>query len=99
MICWRSDLIFHNLQSASDHFTSKVESTMLKLKIGNSWTVIAGVYRPPSVNIQIWKQELLKLFECASSHAHDMLFLGDFNCDLLHADNKPEAKELSDLSV
>ena len=26
-----------------------------------------------------------------------MLFLGDFNCDILHADNKPEAKELSDL--
>ena len=35
MFFWRTDLTSHNLQSVSDHITSKVESIMFKLKIGN----------------------------------------------------------------
>ena len=34
---------------------------------------------------------------CALSHANNVLFLGDLNCDILHPDHKLKGKDLFDL--
>lgn len=88
MIYWSSDLIFKHVN----------EALMLKLKVGRSWLMVAGVYKPLSLKFCKWKEELFKLFEHATSACEDILVLGDLNCDILRPlDNGGEGRHLLDM--
>ena len=45
-------------------------------KVGRSWLMVTGVYKPPSLKFSKWKEELYKLFEQATSACEDILALG-----------------------
>ena len=62
-----------------------------------SWITVFGLQIPAILKSQ-WKPELSALFEAATAQTNDVLFLGDFNCDLLHPNKPPRAgRELTDL--
>ena len=96
IIYWRSDLIFNYSKLAPN--LSCVEALLIKLKLGNSWLMVCGAYRPPSTRRSIWMEDLYKLFEHALSSCDDLLVLGDLNCDLLQPQNNGgEGSDLLDL--
>ena len=84
MIYWRADIIFHHITNMPRLVA--LEAIMIKFKIGRRWLIVIGAYRPPSVRASIWKDELFKLFDCASSQCGDVMLLGDLNCNLLNPD-------------
>ena len=51
----------------------------------------------PNIGKNIWKQELYDLFKCASTHCHDVLIIGNLNCNILQPDQNPDGKDLLDL--
>ena len=83
MIYWGSDIIFHHTTNMPS--LGALEAIMIKFKIGRRWLIVIGAYRPPSVSASIWKDELFKQLDCASSQCGDVL-LGDLNCNLLNPD-------------
>ena len=96
IVYWRSDLIFNYCKSAPK--LSSVEALLIKLKLGNSWLMVCGAYRPPSTRRSLWMEDLYKLFEYALSSCDDLLVLGDLKCDLLHPQNNGgEGSDLLDL--
>lgn len=59
---------------------------------------MTGVYRPPSVPKSQWKTELIALYEAAAAVTNDLIYVGDFNCDLMLPDKPPKCgRDLSDL--
>ena len=76
----------------------RTESITLKVKIGNNWVTVVGIYRPPSIPLSTWSYELSVLFEAASTLTNTVFFVGDFNADLLAPDKPPkEGRKLRDL--
>ena len=46
--------------------------------------ITVGIYCPPSPS------EMSNLFEMFTFQGNDILFLGDFNCDMIHPDKAPK---------
>ena len=93
---WRSDLISKHVRDVPEF--AGVEALMVKFKVGRSWLMVTGVYKPPSLKFSKWKEELYKLLEHATSACEDILVLGDLNCDILRPfDNGGEHGHLLDM--
>ena len=97
MIYWGSDIIFHHITNMPS--LGALEAIMIKFKIGRRWLTVIGAYRPPSVSASIWKDELFKQLDCASSQCGDvLLLLGDLNCNLSNRDaNGCEGRHLIEI--
>ena len=96
-VCFTHVKEFHSLYS-EEWADFRTESIALRVKIAKSWLTIIGVYRPPSIPKSQWKYELSSLFEAATTLTDYVIFLGDFNCDLLHPDKPPkDGRDLIDL--
>ena len=99
----RSDICFSLIRdpenlSADDRSRLRTESQILKVKVAKSWINIIGVYRPPSVPKSQWRLELGALFEAAATITNDLIYAGDFNCDLIRPDKPPkDGRHLADL--
>ena len=99
----RSDMCFSVLRqfknlTVADLSTFRTEFITLKVKIAKSWLTIVGIYRPPNIPKYQWKLELSALFEASTTVTNDVIFLGDFNCDLMQPDKPPmDGRELCDL--
>ena len=69
-----------------------------EVKVGRSWMTIVGIYRPQSLKKSRWEFEMSNLFEIFTFRRNDVLFLGDFNCDMIHPDKvRKDGRCLMDL--
>jgi len=76
----------------------RTESMMLKVKINRSWFALAGIYKPPRIPKCQWKFELSAIFDAVTIILNDVIFLGDFNCDMMELNKPPmDSRDLSDL--
>ena len=78
----RSDIYFARVNkldgiSPENLVNFKTETIIIKIKLGNAWIAIVGVYRPPSIAKSIWINELSKLFEAGSMLADTIYYAGD----------------------
>ena len=92
MLYIRSDLPFKSNKSISTEQREKyrTECIACEVKVGRSWMTIVGIYRPPSLKKRRWEFEMSNLFEMFTFRGNDVLFLGDFNCDMIHPDKAPK---------
>ena len=99
----RSDIYFARMNkldgiSPENLVNFKTETIIIKIKLGNAWIAIVGVYRPPSIAKSIWINELSKLFQVGSMLADTIYYAGDFNVSFLNPDEpSSERRSLMDL--
>ena len=63
----RSDICFLRVKqfkglSSQNLCNFRTESITLKVKIGKNWITVVGIYRPPSIPLSTWTNELSALF-------------------------------------
>ena len=103
MVYVRSDICFLRVKqfkglSSHNLCNFRTESVTLKVKIGKNWITVVGIYRPPSVPLSTWTNELSALSEATSTLTNTVFYAGDFNADLLAPDKRPKAgRRLLDL--
>ena len=103
MVYVRSDVCFVRVKqfkglSSQSLSNFRTESITLKVKIGKNWITVVGIYRPLSIPLSTWSQELCALFEAASTLTNTVFYAGDFNADLLAPDKPPKGgRKLLDL--
>ena len=99
MIFIRNDICFHVMTRFNMDLSSfRTESMILKVKINRSWLVLAGIYKPPNIPKSQWKLELSSIFDAATTLSNDVIFLGDFNCDMMKPNKPPmDGRDLCDL--
>ena len=87
-----SDIPFKFNRSISTEQREKygTECIACEVKVGRSWMTTVGIYRPPSLKKPRWEFEMNNLFEMFTFRGNDVLFLGDFNCDMIHPDKAPK---------
>ena len=74
-----------------------IESMMFKVKINRSWFALAGIYKPNIPKSQ-WKFELSSIFDAVNMISSDVIFLSDFNCDMMEPNKLPmDSRDLCDL--
>ena len=75
-----------------------IESMMLKVKINSSWFALAGIYKSPNFPKSQWKFELSSIFDAVNMISSDVIFLSDFNCDMMEPNKLPmDSRDLCDL--
>ncbi|CAH3170012.1 unnamed protein product [Pocillopora meandrina] len=62
---------------------------MVKVKINRSWFALAGIYKPPNIPKSQWKFELSSIFDAVNMISSDVIFLSDFNCDMMEPKKLP----------
>ena len=103
MVYVRSDVCFLRVKqfkglSSQNLCNFRTESITLKVKIGKNWIAVVGIYRPPSIPLSTWTNELSAIFEATSTLTNTVFYAGDFNADLLAPDKTPKAgRKLLDL--
>lgn len=99
MIFIRNDICFHVMTRFNmDLSIFRTESMILKVKINRSWFVLAGIYKPPNIPKSQWKLELSSIFDATTTLSNDVIFLGDFNCDMMEPNKPPmDGWDLCDL--
>ena len=99
MIFIRTDICFHVMTRFNMDLSSfRTESMILKVKINRSWFVLAGIYKPPNIPKSQWKLELSSIFDAATMLSNDVIFPGDFNCDMMDPNRPPmDGRDLCDL--
>ena len=87
MIFIRNNICFHVIT----HFNMNLSSfcMMLKVKINRSWFALAGIYKPPNIPKSQWKFELSSIFDAVNMISSDVIFLSDFNCDMMEPNKLP----------
>lgn len=89
MIFIRNDIYFYVMTLFSMDLSSFCTKSMrLKVKINRSWFALAGIYEPPSIPKWQWKFELSAIFDAVTTTSNDVIFLDDFDCDMMEP-NKP----------
>ena len=99
MIFIRNDICFHVMTRFNmDLSIFRTESMILKGKINRSWFVLAGIYKHPNIPKSQWKLELSSIFDATTTLSNDVIFLGDFNCDMMEPNKPPmDGWDLCDL--
>ena len=103
MVYVRSDVCFVRVKqfkglSSQNWCNFRTESITLKVKIRNNWISVVGIYRPPSIPLSIWMNELSALFEATSTLTNAVFYAGDFIADLLAPVKTPKVgRKLLDL--
>lgn len=64
------------------------ESCVTEIKAGKEKFLVAGVYRTPSQDVDIYLEKLSELLKILSKTDKKILLGGDFNIDVLREDNK-----------
>ena len=99
MIFIRNNICFHVITHFNINLSSFcIESMMLKVKINRSWFALAGIYKPPNIPKSQWKFELSSIFDAVNMISSDVIFLNDFNCDMMVPNRLPmDSRNLCDL--
>ena len=68
-------------------FTQNMEVLLIEINLNHSKFLIIGVYKPPSINNEIFLNELGDAISYYSTMYDNFLLLGDFNIPLFRKQN------------
>lgn len=88
-----SDIKFNT--SCFEHFELSINSSCFKQSV-----IVSAVYRPPNKSVKIFLDELpiyIDVCHKLCKAKSRLIFCGDFNIDLLHVDNNPNASSFIDI--
>ena len=64
--------------------TNERENILVDFQLGQQHISVLCSYKPPSVNNNIFTDEMYTLLDAAISNQPNIICLGDLNCDILH---------------
>ena len=64
--------------------TKEMEAILVDFQVGKQHISLLCGYKPPSVNNNIFTDEMYTLLDAAISNRPNIICLGDLNCDILH---------------
>ena len=75
-----------------------LEALLFDLRIGQRQFALLSAYKPPSVDNNIFTNEMLKVMDQATLLSDNIICIGDLNCDILHPlHNNKQGKCLLDI--
>ena len=63
---------------------NKIEAVSVKIFLGTKTLVVSSIYRPPSADVS-YHNNIIEYMEKVASSASDMVFMGDFNLNVLNS--------------
>lgn len=95
------DGIEYTIKKEMNHQNSVIESLFIEIskgQIGNCSDLIIGViYRPPNTDIKLFNEYMLNILEMIKNENKPSYLLGDYNLNLINAENHTLTQEFLDL--